>query len=74
MDEKIKEIMADTLDTTVARIDDSTAMDNTATWDSLAHLNLCLALEQEFGVTLEVDEMETMISFYDILQVLQDKL
>lgn len=74
MDEQVKEIMADVLSMDVKSIDDDTAMDNTATWDSLAHLNLCLALEQEFGIALEVDEMETMISFYDIIQVLQAKL
>ena len=74
MDEQVKEIMADVLSVDIKSIDDDTAMDNTATWDSLAHLNLCLALEQEFGIALEVDEMETMISFYDIIQVLQAKL
>ncbi|MBF0271841.1 MAG: acyl carrier protein [Magnetococcales bacterium] len=74
MEEQIKQLMADLLNLNPARIDDSTAMEEVDGWDSFNHLNLCLALEQEFGVTLEVDEMESMTSFYDICQIIQSKL
>src|SRR2546422_5609789 len=31
--------------------------ENTASWDSLAHLNLVLSIEQEFGIALADDEV-----------------
>ncbi|MBF0339975.1 MAG: acyl carrier protein [Magnetococcales bacterium] len=74
MELQIKQLMADFLNLDPERIDDSTAIENVAGWDSFNHLNLCLALEQEFSVTLDVAEMEAMTSYYDILQTIQAKL
>jgi acyl carrier protein len=40
-------------------------------WDSLQHLNLMLALEQEFEVTLDVDDLATLTSVPAILKYLE---
>jgi acyl carrier protein len=40
-------------------------------WDSLQHLNFMLALEQEFGVTLDVDDLSTLTSVPAILKYLE---
>ncbi len=74
MEERIKQIMADILGIDPNGIDEATAMDNTESWDSANHLNLCFALEQEFNVTFEIQEIESMLTYYDILQVLHAKL
>ncbi|MBF0178491.1 MAG: acyl carrier protein [Magnetococcales bacterium] len=74
MEEQIKRLMADILDLEPQAIDDATAMESVASWDSFNHLNLCLALEQEFGITLTVAEMEGMTSYYDICQAIREKL
>lgn len=74
MEEQIKQLMADILDLNPASIDESTSMDSVDGWDSFNHLTLCLAMEQEFGIVLEVDEMESMTSYYDICQIIQVKL
>ncbi len=74
MEEQIKELLADILNIDPNSIDESTSMDNTSSWDSMNHLNICFGLEQEFSITLEVFEMESMISFYDIVQVVEQKL
>ncbi len=44
----------------VARPDlnSDTSMDSISTWDSLAHLNIIIAIEEEFDV--ELDEAEAM--------------
>ncbi len=73
MQEQIKQIMADILDLDPSSIDGSTAKDNTASWDSLNHISLVLALEQEFAVAFDPSEMESMISFENILRVLEKK-
>jgi acyl carrier protein len=73
LERQIKQLMGDLLNLDPARIDDNTAMETVDGWDSFNHLNLCLALEQEFGITLEVDEMEAMTSYYDICQIILTK-
>ena len=74
MEERVKQIMADVLDLDAATIDDSTAMDRIESWDSLSHINLCLSLEQDFQVSLSVDEMESMLAYDDVVRVLTEKL
>lgn len=73
MEEKVKQIMSDIFDLHTGTINESTSTDNTAAWDSLHHINLVLALEQEFDVSLDVDEIEAMATFRDILKVLKGK-
>ena len=57
-----------------ARIDDGTSMDNTPGWDSANHINLVLALEEEFSISFEVSEIEMMTSYSDVIQVVNAKI
>jgi acyl carrier protein len=74
MEEQVKQVMADILDLDPNSIDESTSQDNTTTWDSLSQINLLVALEQEFGITFDPAEAESMFSFTDILDILDRKL
>ncbi len=40
-------------------------------WDSVAHLQLIVELEQEFGVTIGNEDVLRMTSYRDILDVLR---
>ena len=71
---RIKQVMADILDLPADSIDDSTVMERIDSWDSLTHINLCLAFEQEFQVSFEVSEIESMLSYTDFVEVLEKKL
>lgn len=42
-------------------------------WDSLMQLNLVLAIEQEFGVTLTDDEAVELNSFQAALEMIREK-
>ena len=48
--------------------------ENTASWDSLAHLNLVLSIEQEFGIALADDEVVDMTAFGVSLAIVRTKL
>ena len=74
MEQQVKQVMADILGVDSDSIDVSTAKDSTASWDSLNHINLIVALEQEFQVSFDVTEIESMLSFSDILETLERKL
>jgi acyl carrier protein len=43
-------------------------------WDSLNHLNLVLAIEQEFGIQLMPEEIEQLLSVEHIMALLDEKL
>ena len=73
MEEQARQILADLLDVEPGSITAETSMDNTAKWDSLLHINFIAALEEELEVDIDFDEMEAMLSFHDVVDVLQRK-
>jgi acyl carrier protein len=74
LEQQVKQVMADVLDLDPGSIDIATTKDGTASWDSLSHINLIVALEQEFQTSFDVSEIESMLSFSDILETLERKL
>jgi len=74
IEQTIQAVMADVLGVDASTIDESSSRDTLDTWDSANHIGLVLALETEFGVTFEVDEIESMFSFRDVVAVLERKL
>jgi len=74
MEEQIKQIMADVLDLEAESIDEATSQDNTPNWDSLNHINLIIAVEQEFDLTFTPEEIELMTSFGVVVETLENKL
>lgn len=38
------------------------SMENTPSWDSVEHANICLAFEQRFGVALDMDAIGAAVS------------
>lgn len=66
--------MADVLGVNAAAIDEDSSPDTIATWDSLRHMNLMLALEEEFSVKLKDEDIMTLISYPLILLTLKEFL
>ncbi len=44
-------------------INEDASTDNLDNWDSLRHLNLILALEEEFGVSIPDEEVGNLVNF-----------
>ena len=68
VEQRIKQIMADIFHLDPRQIGDQTSMDNTEPWDSANHISLVLALEDEFSISFDVAEIETMTSFLDVVE------
>jgi len=62
-EEKLKQVLADIFNIDVSTIDDLTSVDTVEEWDSLKHLNLVLALEQEFDITLSVEQTVEILNY-----------
>ncbi len=72
--ERVRGIAADVLQVPVTQITLESSTENVETWDSVHHLNLVLALEQEFDLQFEPEEMDQMHSISHIVNVLENKL
>ena len=72
--DKVRSITADVLQVPANQLMPQSSPDSIEAWDSIHHLNLILALEQEFGVQFEPEEVDQMNSVGRILDVLENKL
>jgi acyl carrier protein len=70
---RVREILADVLQLDPARVGSDAALGRTPGWDSANHINLVLALEEEFAISLDVTEIETMLTFDDVVQTIEAK-
>jgi acyl carrier protein len=62
MSEVIKEIMAQVFQIDVESIDGNTSPDVVERWDSLKHMQLIMALEDEFGIEFPDDVIPELLS------------
>ena len=74
IEEQVKQILGDIFDLDPNSIDGATEKTRTANWDSLNHINMVVALEQEFNVSFDLSEIEAMVSFQDIVEIVERKL
>ncbi len=72
MEQKLKQIMSNIFETEEDEITDDSSMDNIEKWDSLKHINLIIAIEEQFGISIDEDEMVEMTSFTKIKRILRD--
>ena len=73
MEQKVKKIMSQVFRVTEDQIKEGASPATIGHWDSLAHMNLIVALEEEFGVQFQVEEIIQMTSLEAILSNLKLK-
>ncbi len=71
--ERVQRIAADVFSVPIAQINAESSADTLEAWDSLQHLNLVLAVEQEFGVQFTPEEIEKLISVNAVVEMLATK-
>ncbi|MHC4664345.1 MAG: acyl carrier protein [Planctomycetota bacterium] len=60
--ERVKEIMAGVFSMRLTHVGTDSSIDTVEQWDSLQHINLMMALEQEFGIRIDVEDAVEMTS------------
>lgn len=71
-EQRLRDVMSAVLRVPASDISSSSSMDTIETWDSLAHMNLVLAIEEEFGVSIPDDEAANVTSYQLLKLVLQE--
>lgn len=67
---KLNKLIADTLKIDESLVNDDASMQTLPQWDSLAHMNLVAALESQFSVRFEPEDLLSMVSVQEILNAL----
>ena len=66
MEQKINDILIDVLKVQKEKTSEDLTMDDVNNWDSLTHMNLIVAIEEEFGIEMSGDDIAEMIGFNSI--------
>jgi acyl carrier protein len=73
-EDTLKDVMAAVLGISADSINDDTCMDTVQAWDSIKHMNLVLAIEEEFGVSIPDEDAANITSYPLIRIVLNEQL
>lgn len=69
----LREIVADTLEISPEEVTAETSSDSAENWDSFRHLQLILAVEGEYGVQLDPQQVPELMSVGKLQTALQQK-
>lgn len=62
-EQRIKDVMASVIGVDPSAIDETASPETLEGWDSLNHMKLVVALEEEFGVTFKDEEVLEMQNY-----------
>ena len=63
MIERIREIISEHLEVSPTEIEDDFSPDHTSAWSSMKHMEIIMALEEEYRIRFDADEIPKMIGF-----------
>ena len=69
IDRRITEIFRDIFENDALELTPSTSAEDVEGWDSIAHISLIFALEEEFGVQFSSRELESMRNVGDLQSI-----
>ncbi len=72
--EKLNEVFRDVFDDEDITVTDVTTADDIEEWDSLEHINLMSAVEQEFGIKFSMGQIVTMKNVGEMANIILEKL
>jgi acyl carrier protein len=73
-EDTLKQVIATILKIDTSAVQPDASMDTLPSWDSLRHINLVLALEEEFKVSIPDEDAANITSYQLIKLVLSDLL
>ena len=73
MRNRIHKVLIDIFPSTNGQIDDNWGPNEIEEWDSLTHLNLVMALSEEFNISLEFEEVLSIEKIGDIYPLIEKR-
>jgi acyl carrier protein len=66
---KILEVMSSVFEVDLTSLNEESSIDSIENWDSIRHLNLILALEEEFNITIPDEEVGDLVN-YKLIEII----
>ncbi len=71
-EQKLKNLLSNVFNVSADSINENSSVDTIENWDSLNHLKLVLALEQEFDISFSEEQTVEILNFPLIKMTLQE--
>lgn len=72
--EKLNEVFRDVFDDEELTVTEATTANDIEDWDSLEHINLMAAVEQEFGIKFTMGQIVSMKNVGEMAAIIMEKL
>ena len=73
MKDRVLKIVSQVMDVPLQELNEDSSPDSVENWDSLKHMNLILAMEEEFNISFSDEEIVEMLSVEIIFKTLKAK-
>jgi len=73
MNDKLKKVLAEVFNLKMEQISEHLTKEQISSWDSLRQMDLVNSLEEEFNITLEMEDIFKINSISTICEVLKEK-
>jgi len=70
IEERVRNVIAQVFSLDKAEVSPTASQETLEKWDSFGHMNLCVAIEEEFRVRLDDTQIVEMTSVPKVVQVL----
>jgi len=74
MEKQIKSLVSDLFDVDVKSLSLKSSPDDIEKWDSLGHMNLVAALEEEFEIELSDEDIDDMANIALVINIVEGKI
>ena len=71
---KVNEVFRDVFDDEDIIVEETTTADDIEDWDSLEHINLVSAIEQEFGMKFTMGQVVSMKNVGEMVDIILEKV
>ena len=68
---KIIALVASELDLPASKVNAGSSIETIQEWDSMAHLNICLAIQESFGIQLDMDTIGEVTSVQSLAKLVE---
>jgi acyl carrier protein len=70
----LNEVFRDVFDDESITVTDETTSDDIDDWDSLEHINLIAAVEQQFGIKFNMGQIVTMKNVGEMVNIIESQI
>ena len=70
---RLNEVFRDVFDDRTIVVNEKTTADDIEDWDSLAHINLVAAVENELGLRFKMREVSSMKNVGDMISIISER-